>query len=75
VSQGAKKSVSIATALYEKLADLVGTSGADSVDELASRIIRDWLSKVASPGTKKQTAVSEEDQKLVEERLKSLGYL
>lgn len=69
------KGVSVPAELYAKVSELVGRSGADSVDELVTRIVRDWVTKESSPKAKREPAViSEEDEKAVEERLKSLGY-
>ena len=73
---GNEKVVAVPAPLYEKLSEMVGQSGADSVDELAIRIIRDWVSKQGSPGPKEKTShAPPEDEKVIEERLKSLGYL
>jgi hypothetical protein len=75
MSSGEKKSVAIPAELYSKLAAGLETSGAESVDELVGRIVRDWISKEASKGAvKKPSAMPKEDEKVVEERLKALGY-
>ncbi len=61
--------------LYARLSDLLQRSGAESVDELVSRIARDWASKQASQGPAARPPLAADDEKVVEERLKSLGYL
>ncbi len=71
-----KKQVSIPAELYDRLAGMLAKTGAESADELAARIIRDWVTKDSAPGAKKaQAGIAPEDEKVVEERLKSLGYL
>jgi len=71
-----EQTVTLPADLYTKLAGLLGRTGAESVDELAIRIIRDWISKETSAGPKaKPVSISAEDEKVVEERLKSLGYM
>ena len=71
-----EKAVPVPLELYEKLSGLVGKTGAESVDELVVRIIRDWISKEAATSPKKKPdPIAAEDEKIVEERLKSLGYM
>ena len=70
----AKKAVSVPAEVYERLSELLDASSADSVDELVSRILRDWVSKESSQASHKPKQVSDQDEKIVEERLKSLGY-
>jgi hypothetical protein len=68
--------VSIQGELYEKLKDRLKESGATSVDELASRIIRDWLTRqTQGASAQARGRLSKTDEKVVEERLKSLGYI
>jgi len=70
------KSVPVPAELYAKLSELIGKTSAESVDELVVRIIRDWVSKEISTGPKtKPVPIAAEDEKVVEERLKSLGYM
>ncbi len=66
--------VAVPAELYAKLSELLGKSGAESVEELVSRIVRDWISKQGTTAAK-TSPISAEDEKVVEERLKSLGYL
>ena len=76
MSQQGKKTIPIPAELYDRLAAELDKAGAESVDELASRILRDWVSKAAaSQSGKGPTSIPPEDEKLVEERLKSLGYM
>jgi hypothetical protein len=71
-----EKAVTIPASLYARLSELVAASGAESVEELSVRIIRDWVSKQSAPSPKgKPSPISPEDEKIVEERLKSLGYM
>ena len=73
---GEKKTLMIPAELYGKLTAMADMAGAESVDELASRLIRDWISKESAPKAKTEPAgIAPEDEKLVEERLKSLGYM
>ena len=75
MSDPSKKTVAVRAELYEKLAELAKKSGAASVDELVSRVLRDWVSLEGAPkGPKPTGAMTPEDEKVVEERLKSLGY-
>jgi hypothetical protein len=72
----AEKSVQVPAALYSKLSDMLGKTGSDSVEELVERIIRDWVSKEAAKGTRaKPSQMTAKDEKVVEDRLKSLGYM
>lgn len=68
------RTIKIRDELYSKLEELLGESGASSVDELAARVLRDWLTKEASSSTSK-ARVSKLDEKIVEDRLKALGYI
>ena len=71
-----KRTVAISSEVYARLTKLLEGSGAESEDELVSRILRDWLSKQsAGPAAKDSAALSKDDEKIVEERLKSLGYM
>jgi len=73
---GNEKAVPVPHELYEKLSELIGKTGAESVDELVVRIIRDWISKeTATSPKRKPISIAAEDEKIVEERLKSLGYM
>jgi hypothetical protein len=62
--------------IHEKLLESLSASGASSVDELAGRILRDWLSargtSTRRTGSKR---VSKADEETMEERLKALGYI
>ena len=70
-----KKTLTISAELFTKLSAMAGEAGADSVDELVSRIVRDWVSMQGAPKeAKPQQTMTPEDEKVVEERLKSLGY-
>lgn len=69
------KSVKIPAELYGLLSSKLEQAGATSVDELVSRVVRDWLTKREEGSGRKQAAMSQKDQKVIEERLKSLGYL
>ena len=68
--------ISIPSEIYDKLQESLSASEASSVDELAGRILRDWLSKkdatARSPGRRR---ISKTDEKTMEDRLKALGYL
>jgi hypothetical protein len=69
------KTVKIPAELHAKLASRAEETG-KSVDELASAAVRDFLTMGAEPGAeRRQVAVSKKDQKVIEERLKSLGYM
>ncbi len=71
-----EKVVPVPAELYAKLSELIGKTSAESVDELVVRIIRDWVSKETSTGPKtRPVPIAAEDEKVVEERLKSLGYM
>jgi len=71
-----EKSVLVPAELYAKLSELVEKSGSETVDELAGRIIRDWVSKETAKSAKGEPSqIAVEDEKVVEERLKSLGYM
>jgi hypothetical protein len=50
---------------------------AASIDELISLILRDWMiGKKARPkGRVQPVKMTSEDQKIIEERLRSLGYV
>ncbi len=66
--------ISIPPEVYKRLKESLTSSGASSVDELASRILRDWAT--ASPGgARAKSRVSRTDEAVMEERLKALGYV
>ncbi|MDG6964939.1 MAG: CopG family transcriptional regulator [Nitrososphaerota archaeon] len=74
MDEPAKKTLTIASPLYELLSARLGSSGASSVDELAAMIIRDWLSQEGV--AKGESSESHrEDEEVVKERLRQLGYL
>ena len=70
-----KKTLTISAGLYAKLAAMADKAGAESVDELVSRVVRDWITKESAPKTKAQPGIAPEDEKVVEERLRALGYM
>lgn len=61
--------------IYRKLELSVTEEGASTVDDLAARILRDWLTKEVTMRPKREKRVSKVDEKLIEERLKALGYV
>ena len=65
--------VSIPTVLAEKIKQRCEGTGFNSVSSYVTYVLRQVLSKVESEN--KTEAFSEEDEKKVKERLKSLGYL
>jgi hypothetical protein len=69
------KPIRIPEELYRLVAAKAEERG-KQVDELVAGIVRDWLTvKAGTGGERRQAAVSKRDQKVVEERLKSLGYM
>jgi len=71
-----KKPLSISPQLYELLQANLKASGAANVEELVSRIIRDWISERGNRSpSKQQGTASDKDGEAVEERLRLLGYL
>lgn len=67
--------ITIQSDIYAKLKDLTVLSGAQSVDELASRVLRDWVTKNANKPSPSKGRISRRDEKVMEERLKALGYI
>ncbi len=68
--------VKVSQEVYRRLTEATKQSGAASVDELVGRIIRDWLTGagVAGPADGRER-MSAADEKQVEDRLRSLGYV
>ena len=66
--------ISIAPQVYEKLKERLSASGASSVEELAGRILRDWVS-ASGETLRTRNRVSRADETVIEERLRALGYV
>jgi len=70
------KEVAIPREIHDKLQESLAASGSTSVDELAGRILRDWLTmREASSRGPPRKRITKADEKTVEERLKALGYV
>jgi predicted CopG family antitoxin len=74
LTQGEPRKISVSDELYKRLSELLPESGTTSIDELVSRILRDWVSKEGAT-TAERKRISKSDEKVVEDRLKALGYL
>lgn len=66
--------IEIASEIYELLKKELVRTGATTVDELASRVLRDWLT-VDSPKDREERRLAGVDQEKLVERLKALGYV
>ncbi len=75
MAEGEPRSISIPEEVYASLQDSLIESGASSVDELAKRIIRDWLTAKEASARSRRTRLSKTDEDIVQERLKALGYV
>ncbi len=69
--------ISIPKVLADKIKKRMEGTGFNSVSSYVTYVMRQVLSKVESnePSNKPKQAFSEEDEKKVKERLRSLGYL
>ena len=67
--------ISIPKELAEKVKARIEGTGFHSVSSYVTYILRQVLSGHAEAGAGKRDAFSEEDEKKVKERLRSLGYL
>jgi hypothetical protein len=67
------KEIAIPSEVYDKLRDRLDKNGASSVDELAARVLRDWITAAEAKPVKNR--ISRADEAIMEERLKALGYV
>ena len=68
-----KIEIGISKKLFEKIRSNINEGGFDSVDEYIEFVMNEFL--VESNETQKSPKISEEEEKIIKERLKSLGYL
>ena len=67
-----KVSVSIPSELYEKLEEIIKTTGFSSVDDYVNYVLR---TKIGKNEQDDKEGLSEEDSEVVTSRLKALGYI
>lgn len=67
--------ISIPKPLFEKIKKRCEGTGFNSVSSYVTYVMRQVLSKAESEQQKSAEPFSEEDEKRVKERLRSLGYL
>ncbi len=65
------KDVSIPASLYKKIEEMIKGTGAESVSEYVTQIIKKSLEEKGGI----PESLSKEDEEKVKERLKALGYL
>ena len=67
-----KITVSIPSELYEKLKEIIKTTGFSSVDDYVNYLLR---TKIGKSEEEEKEGLSEEDTEVVTSRLKALGYI
>ena len=70
--ESASKIVHVAADLYDRIAEMVGGAGFDTVDEYVAFVLEEILRE---EGEEERPAFSKEEEEEVKKRLRALGYL